>query len=97
MAQRTNNYNLFKPELTDAADITKMNENWDAIDAELKRQADDTPDVSGQIAHHNSDKTAHGNLKAEVQSKAPMYSYGTTDLTAGVSALATGKLYFVYE
>ena len=28
---------------------------------------------------------------------APAYSYGTTDLTAGSSALETGKLYFVYE
>lgn len=30
-------------------------------------------------------------------SKAPAYTYGTTDLTAGSSALETGKLYFVYE
>ena len=29
--------------------------------------------------------------------KAPAYTYGTTDLTAGTSALETGKLYFVYE
>lgn len=29
--------------------------------------------------------------------KAPAYSYGTTDLTAGSSALETGKLHFVYE
>lgn len=29
--------------------------------------------------------------------KAPMYQYSTTDLTAGSSALETGKLYFVYE
>lgn len=28
---------------------------------------------------------------------APAYTYGTTDLTAGTSALETGKLYFVYE
>ena len=28
---------------------------------------------------------------------APAYSYGTEDLTAGSSALETGKLYFVYE
>lgn len=28
---------------------------------------------------------------------APAYTYGTSDLTAGVSALATGTLYFVYE
>lgn len=30
-------------------------------------------------------------------SKAPAYTYGTTDLTAGTSELATGTLYFVYE
>lgn len=30
-------------------------------------------------------------------SKAPMYTYGTTDLTAGSSSLATGQLHFVYE
>ena len=28
---------------------------------------------------------------------APAYTYGTTDLTAGSSALATGTLHFVYE
>jgi hypothetical protein len=28
---------------------------------------------------------------------APAYSYGTSDLTAGSSALETGKLHFVYE
>lgn len=27
----------------------------------------------------------------------PQYTYGTTDLTAGESALETGRLYFVYE
>ena len=31
------------------------------------------------------------------KSKAPAYTYGTTDLTAGTSELATGTLYFVYE
>lgn len=30
-------------------------------------------------------------------SKAPAYSYGTTDMVAGTSELETGKLYFVYE
>jgi hypothetical protein len=28
---------------------------------------------------------------------APAYSYGTSDLTAGSSALTTGQLHFVYE
>lgn len=30
-------------------------------------------------------------------SRAPAYSYGTNDLTASISPLETGKLYFVYE
>ena len=30
-------------------------------------------------------------------SKAPMYTYGTTDLEAGVTELESGKLHFVYE
>lgn len=34
---------------------------------------------------------------AAVADKAPMYTYGTEDLTAGTSPLESGKLYFVYE
>lgn len=37
MSTNTLNYNMFKPELSDPADITKMNPNWDTIDSELKR------------------------------------------------------------
>lgn len=32
-----------------------------------------------------------------IADKAPAYTYGTSDLTAGTSELETGKLYFVYE
>lgn len=53
-----------------------------------------TPDVSGQIQTHNASADAHAAL---FRAKAPAYSYGTADLTAGSSALETGKLYFVYE
>lgn len=35
MSTTTTNYGLHKPELTDAADITAMNSNWDKIDFEL--------------------------------------------------------------
>ena len=35
MSTRTPNLNLVKPALTDAADITAMNENWDKIDEKL--------------------------------------------------------------
>ena len=36
-------------------------------------------------------------LSTEIANKAPAYSYGTDDMTAGTSELETGKLYFVYE
>ena len=36
MSLTTKNYNLIKPELTDRADITAFNDNWDKIDDQLK-------------------------------------------------------------
>ena len=36
-------------------------------------------------------------VAANVADKAPMYTYGTEDLEAGVTPLETGKLHFVYE
>jgi hypothetical protein len=35
MSLTTTNYKLFKPELSDPADITKMNPNWDILDEKL--------------------------------------------------------------
>ena len=34
--------------------------------------------------------------RAELDNKAPMYTYGTVDLTAGSSTLPAGTLYFYY-
>lgn len=42
-------------------------------------------------------KSKLDNLDSKLNAKAPAYSYGTTDLTAGTSTLTTGKLHFVYE
>ena len=39
MSTTTTNYSLVKPALTDPADITAMNPNWDKIDTELKKRA----------------------------------------------------------
>ena len=39
MSTTTTNYKLVKPQLTDSADITAMNGNWDKIDTELKSRA----------------------------------------------------------
>lgn len=59
---------------------------------------------SALVEAHNIDPESHSdiresvrNAKAIAESKAPMYSYGTADLTPGVSPLASGTLYFVYE
>lgn len=48
-------------------------------------------DVSDQIETHNTSQTAHAGVLA------PMYSYGTTELEDGVSPLASGVMYLVYE
>lgn len=40
MSTTTPNLSLVKPELTDTADITAMNGNWDIIDTELKKSND---------------------------------------------------------
>lgn len=35
-------------------------------------------------------------INSKLDTKAPAYTYGTTDLVDGVSPLPTGQLYFVY-
>lgn len=39
----------------------------------------------------------NNSVDQKLETKAPIYSYGTEDLQAGTSPLETGKLYFVYE
>lgn len=39
MSTTTTNYKLVKPALSDPADITVMNPNWDTIDTELAKRA----------------------------------------------------------
>lgn len=39
MSKTTANFSLIKPELTDPADITALNQNWDKIDEELAKKA----------------------------------------------------------
>lgn len=59
MSKKTTNYSLVKPELTDSADITATNSNWDTIDAELKQRAtlgDDGKVLSSQLPSVNDQK-----------------------------------------
>ena len=63
-----------------------------------------TADYATLIGHtYTNDLEAHvhkvkiGTWNATKFLYSELYSYGTSDLTAGSSSLATGKLYFVYE
>jgi hypothetical protein len=67
MPNYTKNYNLKKPLQEEFYNIDDHNGNMDIIDGELKRIADATPDVSGQIAKHNSDTSAHPDIRNAVK------------------------------
>ena len=49
------------------------------------------------ITQDASNRFVTDSEKTNWNGKAPGYSYGTADLTAGSSSLTTGKLHFVYE
>lgn len=61
--------------------------------AYVTSQASNTYPASGK----HSDGYWYEYCKQLGDTDAPDYTYGTTDLTDGTSALETGKLYFVYE
>lgn len=48
------------------------------------------------VSPHQHDIRDVKNLQSTLNGKAPKYTYGTADLTAGESELETGKLHFVY-
>lgn len=51
MSTTTTKYGLVKPELTDPADITALNGNWDKIDTELNNKFDKTGgSVTGDVS-----------------------------------------------
>lgn len=67
------------------------------LDASGKVPSAQLPDYAP--ASHASDTVVHITAAERTawNSKAPAYTYGTDDLTAGTSELATGTLHFVYE
>ena len=93
MPNITTNYGLKKPLSNEYCKPDDFNYNADIIDAALKGLEDDKLETSG------------GTMDGTLVLKSPTLnvaggrniSAGTTDLTAGVSELATGDIYFVYE
>ena len=69
----------------------------DPVTGEVKKVG--APSVEGYTKQEVDAKMAamDNKLTSSLATKAPAYTYGTSDLTAGQSALETGKLYFVYE
>ena len=99
MSTKTPNFNLLKPELTDAADITKYNTNWDIIDNNLGKvnrtvpiEKGGTGGITAEQARDNLGVTeAINRLKANVES-----SYIPTSEKGAANGVATlgadGKL-----
>lgn len=52
---------------------------------------------TGNSAAYIQNAGTNAYIEAELAKKAPMYSYGTEDLVAGVTQLETGKIHYVYE
>lgn len=69
---------------------------YEGSELDLSLALNKVDELSGQIEAHNTNIEAHSDLRDEIATKAPMYSYGTEDLIAGVSPLEAGKLYFRY-
>ena len=57
MSTKTTNLELVKPELTDVADITAMNKNWDKIDEKLKDALQGELEVALPISKGGTGKT----------------------------------------
>lgn len=57
MSTKTTNYELVKPDLTDAADITAMNQNWDKLDEKLKNALQGNLERSLPVANGGTGST----------------------------------------
>lgn len=69
----------------------------DETEVSLVEITKDTVGLSNVDNTTDAEKPVSTAQQAALDTKAPAYTYGTNDLTAGTSTLATGTLYFVYE
>lgn len=99
MSTTTSNYGLIKPELTDAADITAFNSNWDNIDSELKGLDSDIDsltitlnseidDINRQIANLNTD--VYNDINSRVVTAKSTDGTAYTATVSGITELYTG-------
>lgn len=81
MSTNTTNFNLVKPELTDVADITAMNGNWDTIDTELNKISGKQATVTGAATTILSDDlTENKALVSDADGKVGVSNVTSTEL-----------------
>lgn len=88
MSTKTTNYQFVKPELTDPADITAMNGNWDTIDTKFKEQHDSINEINNKYTTINNtvtqNKTELNNkITTEVAKLQTKITYGTAAPSGG--------------
>ena len=81
MATTTTKYCLIKPQLTDAADVTATNSNWDKIDTELNTLKATKTQLSQRIESVNSSSLDQGNtlnnkIDTEIAKLQPKITFG---------------------
>ena len=87
MSTLTTNYKLVKPELTDPANITDMNVNWDEIDEQLKKLNDSLGNMDWSDLEENVNKVGIG---LPVASAISTDGASYTATIKGISNLRTG-------
>ena len=76
---------------------TSRTVNGKALSSDIALSASDIGAVPTSRTVNGKALSSNITITASDIGAAPAYTYGTTDLTAGVSPLDTGVLYFVYE
>lgn len=76
--------------------VIEKESTWDSKGAGDMLASVYDPNGKSQDVFQYADAKASA-AKEYADTKAPAYTYSTADITAGSSALETGKLYFVYE
>ena len=89
MPSRTQNYNLIKPAQDESYDVDQFNTNFDAIDAQLKANAD-----AANTAQNKANDHHHGNItndgKVGTEANKAVYTGNGGALQAGTLPVAAG-------
>ena len=93
----TSTWNIYQCTTAGAASAAKWKYIGNIKGATGAAGSNATVTVDSALSNTSTNPVQNKVVNAALSGKAPAYSYGTEDLVAGSSALATGKLHFVYE